>query len=43
LRRVAPKARVFETSAKTGQGFDAWRDFLFQQHQERKALDPLSL
>ncbi len=41
IRRVAPKARVFETSAKTGQGLDAWRDFLIQQQQERKALDPL--
>jgi hydrogenase nickel incorporation protein HypB len=43
IRRVAPKARVFETSAKTGQGLDAWREFLLQQQQERKALDPLSL
>jgi hydrogenase nickel incorporation protein HypB len=42
IRRVAPKARVFETSAKTGQGLDAWREFLLQQHQERKALDPLA-
>ena len=40
IRRVAPKARVFETSAKTGQGLDAWREFLLQQQQERKALDP---
>ena len=39
IRRVAPKARVFETSAKTGQGLDAWREFLLQQQQERKALD----
>ena len=43
IRRAAPKARVFEVSAKTGQGLDAWREFLLQQHQERKALDPLSL
>jgi hydrogenase nickel incorporation protein HypB len=42
IRCVAPKARVFETSAKTGQGLDAWRDFLLQQHQERKSLDPLA-
>ena len=42
IRRVAPKARVFETSAKTGQGLDAWREFLLQQQQERKALDPLA-
>jgi hydrogenase nickel incorporation protein HypB len=43
IRRAAPKARIFETSAKTGQGMDTWREFLLQQRQERKALDPLSL
>ena len=43
IRRAAPKARVFETSAKTGQGMDAWREFLVQQQRERKAMDPLSL
>jgi hydrogenase nickel incorporation protein HypB len=43
IKRVAPKARVFETSARTGQGFEPWREFLLQQQQERKALDPLSL
>ena len=42
IRRAAPKARVFETSARTGQGLDAWREFLLQKQQERKALDPLS-
>jgi hydrogenase nickel incorporation protein HypB len=42
IRRAAPKARVFETSAKTGQGLDAWRGFLLQEQQERKARDPLS-
>jgi hydrogenase nickel incorporation protein HypB len=41
IRRAAPKARIFEVSAKTGQGLDAWREFLLQQQQERKALDPL--
>ena len=41
IRRVAPKARVLETSAKTRQGMDAWREFVAQQHQERKARDPL--
>jgi hydrogenase nickel incorporation protein HypB len=43
IRRVARNAALFETSAKTGQGLDAWRAFLLQQHRERKALDPLSL
>jgi hydrogenase nickel incorporation protein HypB len=42
IRRVAPNARVIETSAKTGQGLDAWHEFLLQRHQERKALDPLA-
>ena len=42
IRRAAPKAKIFETSAKTGQGLDTWREFLLQQQQERKALDPLS-
>jgi len=41
--RVAPRARVFETSARTGQGMEAWREFLVQQHGERKARDPLGL
>ncbi len=43
IRRVAPRARVFETSARTGQGLDAWREFLLQQQRERKGLDPLGL
>jgi len=43
IRRVAPKARIFETSAKTGQGLDEWRSFLLQEQQARKALDPLSI
>ncbi len=42
LRRVAPKARVFETSARTAQGMDEWREYLLQQQQTRKGLDPLS-
>lgn len=37
IRRIAPKARVFETSAKTGQGMDAWRDYLLEQHQHKLA------
>ncbi|HYG35590.1 MAG TPA: hydrogenase nickel incorporation protein HypB, partial [Clostridia bacterium] len=43
LRRVAPNARIFEVSAKTGQGMDAWREYLLQQHRENKAKDPLAL
>jgi hydrogenase nickel incorporation protein HypB len=41
LRRIAPKAQVFETSAKTGKGMDAWCEFLVQQHKAIKARDPL--
>ena len=41
LRRLAPKAQVFELSAKTGQGMDAWCEFLIQQHQAVKTRDPL--
>jgi hydrogenase nickel incorporation protein HypB len=41
LRRLAPNAPVFETSAKTGQGLDAWCEFLVQQHQKLKNRDPL--
>jgi hydrogenase nickel incorporation protein HypB len=41
LRRLAPKAQVFETSAKTGKGMDAWCDFLIQQHKAIKTRDPL--
>ncbi len=43
VRRVAPKARVFETSAKTGQGMEVWRKFLLEQREQAKARDPLSL
>jgi len=35
VRRIAPQARVFETSAKTGQGMEAWRDYLIEQHQHK--------
>jgi hydrogenase nickel incorporation protein HypB len=42
LRRLAPNAPVFELSAKTGQGMDAWCEFLMQQHQMLKTRDPLS-
>jgi len=41
LRRLAPKAPVFETSAKTGKGMDTWCEFLIQQHKAIKARDPL--
>ena len=40
LQRLTPKAHVFETSAKTGQGMEAWCDFLVQQHQKLKTRKP---
>ncbi len=43
LRRLAPKAPVFELSAKTGQGMDDWCKFLIQQHKAIKARDPLGV
>ena len=43
LRKSAPRARIFETAAKTGVGLDAWCDFLVAERQKRAALDPLGL
>jgi hydrogenase nickel incorporation protein HypB len=36
LRHVNPKIRIFEVSARTGQGMDAWCDFLCQLYQPVK-------
>jgi hydrogenase nickel incorporation protein HypB len=41
LRRLTPKAQVFEISAKTGQGMEAWSGFLIQRQKAVKARDPL--
>lgn len=35
LRRAAPRARVFETSARTGQGMEDWLEFLLREHSKR--------
>lgn len=43
IRRVAPKAKVFETSAKTGEGMAAWGKYLQERHQQRSAADPLEV
>lgn len=37
LARVSHHARVFELSAKTGDGMTPWTDFLFQRHQAVKS------
>ncbi len=41
IRRIAPRARLFETSARTGQGMDDWARFLVEQSAELKTRDPL--
>jgi len=41
LKRLAPAAPVFEVSAKTGQGMDAWCEYLIQQQKELKSRNPL--
>jgi hydrogenase nickel incorporation protein HypB len=43
IRRLAPNAAIFETSAKTGEGMAAWCDYLIQQHQALKTRDPLAV
>jgi hydrogenase nickel incorporation protein HypB len=43
IRRVAPNASVFELSAETGDGMEAWREFLAQQQHAAKNRDPLSV
>jgi hydrogenase nickel incorporation protein HypB len=35
IRRVSPRATLFEVSAKTGLGMEAWCEFL---HQQKRAL-----
>jgi len=42
LRRVCPGARVFELSARTGQGLDAWCDYLAEERARRNAAHPLA-
>jgi len=43
IRRIAPRAQVFEVSAKTGQGMEAWRNFLVHEQSERQTQNPLAL
>jgi hydrogenase nickel incorporation protein HypB len=33
LHRASPAARIFEVSARTGQGMDAWCDYLVHTHR----------
>ncbi|MGO8698777.1 MAG: hydrogenase nickel incorporation protein HypB [Limisphaerales bacterium] len=34
LRRISHHARIFEVSAKTGEGMEVWRDFLLSQREQ---------
>jgi hydrogenase nickel incorporation protein HypB len=34
LRRISPQARIFEVSARTGEGLPAWIDYLIHQQQD---------
>ena len=38
LRRVAPKAMVFEVSARSGKGMQDWKSFLILEQQRRQGL-----
>jgi hydrogenase nickel incorporation protein HypB len=41
IRRMAPQSKVFEVSARTGFGMDAWLIYLHSQHQ--RSLSPLEV
>ena len=40
IRKVSPRARIFELSAKTGVGMAAWCDHLVEAHEARRNEDP---
>jgi hydrogenase nickel incorporation protein HypB len=42
VRHIAPRARLFEVSAKTGAGMEEWLGYLLQQREAAKHRDPLS-
>jgi hydrogenase nickel incorporation protein HypB len=42
LERLAPAARVFEVSAKTGKGMEDWCQFLISEHGKVSSRDPLA-
>lgn len=42
LGRIAPKARIFETSAKTGQGLDSWLAYVLEQRRKKLAQGALA-
>ena len=42
IRRMAPQARMFEVSARTGEGLDAWLGYLQAQQKSSKALEAVN-
>lgn len=42
IRRISPESRVFEVSAKTGEGMEAWCQYLAQQQLHQRSFDPLT-
>ena len=40
LAQAAPSARIFEVSARTGQGMDEWIDYLRAQHDLSRSGRP---
>ena len=42
IRRMAPQAQVFEVSARTGEGLDAWLGYLQTQQKSSKALEAVN-
>ena len=42
VQRISHHARVFEVSAKQGQGMNSWCDFLIEHHRQKFAKQPAS-
>jgi hydrogenase nickel incorporation protein HypB len=42
VKRLAPGAAIFETSARTGQGMDDWCGFLLRHYEAARSRNPLS-
>ena len=42
IRRMAPQARMFKVSARTGKGLDAWLGYLQAQQKSSKALEAVN-
>ena len=42
IRRMAPQSRVFEVSARTGEGLDVWLGYIQGQQKSMKALEAVN-